>query len=416
MSACSEAVHGENVQTQRPTPKDGPLSGIRVLDLATMLAGPFTAVLLGDYGAEVIKIEHPRGDPMRQHGHRKNGVGLWWKVLARNKLAITLDLHKTEGQEILLELVRKSDVLIENFRPGIMESWNLPYSRLFEANRGLVMLRTTGFGQFGPYAPRPGYGTLAESMSGFAHLTGQPDGPPTLPPFGLADGIAGLAGAFAVMMALFHRDARQGNGQVIDLAIIEPMLMILGSQPIVYDQLGLILQRMGNRSGTNAPRNTYRTLDGRWVAVSASAEAIAQRVMRLVGHPEVIEESWFHLAGERAKHADELDEMVGGWIAQRNLEEVLQAFERADAAIAPIYDIKQIMEDPQFRALGTFIGIADDELGTLKMQNVPFRMSDTPGAVRFPGHRLGQDNRNVYGSLLNFGDAHLAELSEAGVI
>src|SRR5207237_1291806 len=197
------------------------LAGVRVLDLATMLAGPFTATLLGDYGAEVIKVEHPQGDPMRKHGYLKDGVGLWWKVLARNKRAITLDLHQPEGQEILLELVRRSDVLIENFRPGVMERWDLGFPRLQETNPGLVMLRTTGFGQFGPYSSRPGYGTLAESMSGFAHLTGQPSGPPTLPPFGLADMIAGLAGAFAVMLALYHRDGREGQGQVIDLAIIE---------------------------------------------------------------------------------------------------------------------------------------------------------------------------------------------------
>jgi len=394
----------------------GPLQGVRVLDLATIYAGPFAAMLLGDYGAEVIKVEHPRGDPMRGHGHSKDGVGLWWKMVSRNKRAVTLDLSKPQGQELLLGLAERSDVIVENFRPGVMERWNLGYERLRAGHPGLVMLRTTGFGQFGPYSSRPAFGTLAESLTGFAHLTGQPDGPPTLPPFGLADGIAGLAGAVAVMMALYHRDARGRQGQVIDLAIVEPILMVLGAQPIVYDQLGIVLRRMGNRSGNNAPRNTYRTRDGKWVAISTSADTVAQRTMRLVGHPEVIEEPWFRTGAERAEHADELDEMVGGWIAQRDLDEVLRAFEKASAAIAPIYDTREIMADPQFKALGTFIEVADDELGNMRMQNVAFRMSDTPGEVKFPGRRLGQDNRQVYSELLDLDDARLNELSMAGVI
>jgi len=394
----------------------GPLQGVRVLDLATIYAGPFAAMLLGDYGAEVIKVEHPKGDPMRGHGHSKDGVGLWWKMVSRNKRAITLDLSKPQGQELLLGLAERSDVIVENFRPGVMERWNLGYERLRAGHPGLVMLRTTGFGQFGPYSSRPAFGTLAESLTGFAHLTGQPDGPPTLPPFGLADGIAGLAGAVAVMMALYHRDARGGRGQVIDLAIVEPILMVLGAQPIVYDQLGIVLRRMGNRSGNNAPRNTYRTRDGKWVAISTSADTVAQRTMRLVGHPEVIEEPWFRTGAERAEHADELDEMVGGWIAQRDLDEVLRAFEKASAAIAPIYDTREIMADPHFKALGTFIEVADDELGNMRMQNVAFRMSDTPGEVKFPGRRLGQDNRQVYSELLDLDDARLNELSMAGVI
>ena len=394
----------------------GPLQGVRVLDLATIYAGPFAAMLLGDYGAEVIKVEHPKGDPMRGHGHSKDGVGLWWKMVSRNKRAITLDLSRPQGQELLLGLAERSDVIVENFRPGVMERWNLGYERLRAGHPGLVMLRTTGFGQFGPYSRRPAFGTLAESLTGFAHLTGQPDGPPTLPPFGLADGIAGLAGAVAVMMALYHRDARGRQGQVIDLAIVEPILMVLGAQPIVYDQLGIVLRRMGNRSGNNAPRNTYRTRDGKWVAISTSADTVAQRTMRLVGHPEVIEEPWFRTGAERAEHADELDEMVGGWIAQRDLDEVLRAFEKASAAIAPIYDTREIMADPQFKALGTFIEVADDELGNMRMQNVAFRMSDTPGEVKFPGRRLGQDNRQVYSELLDLDDARLNELSMAGVI
>lgn len=376
-------------------PEGPPLEGIRVLDLATIYAGPLTAMLLGDYGADVIKIEHPRGDPLRTHGASKDGIGLWWKMLSRNKRTVTLNLSAPGARDVLLNLVRNADVLIENFRPGVMERWGVGWSDLSTANKRLIMLRTTGFGQFGPYASRPAFGTLAEAMSGFASMTGEPDGPPTLPPFGLADGIAGVMGAYAVMLALYKRDQTE-RGQMIDLAILEPILMVLGPQPLYYDQLGHIPPRMGNRSTSNAPRNTYRTRDGRWVAISTSANSIADRVMRLVGHPEVIDEPWFAAGSERVKHADQLDEMVGAWIALRDRDEILTEFEAAGAAIAPIYDIADIMADPQLAALGTMITVPDDELGPVRMQGVPFRMSETPGAIRFTGRRIGQDNDRVY--------------------
>jgi crotonobetainyl-CoA:carnitine CoA-transferase CaiB-like acyl-CoA transferase len=397
-------------------PRPSALEGVRVLDLATLFAGPFAARILGDHGADVIKVEHPRGDPARTHGHRRDGHGLWWKVLSRNKRAVTLDLSKPRGQRLLRDLVAASDVLIENFRPGVMERWGLGWRELSSLNPRLVMLRMTGFGQFGPYAPRPGFGTLAEAMSGFAAITGQPDGPPTLPPFGLADGIAGLSGATAVMMALYHRDLRGGAGQMIDLAIIEPILHVLGDQPTVYDQLGVIQPRTGNRSANNAPRNTYRTRDGQWVAISTSADTVAERVMRLVGHPEVIDEPWFGTGGGRAAHGDLLDDMVGRWIAGRTRDQVMAAFEQAGAAVAPIYDVAQLLEDPQYRALESVITVEDEDLGPIRMQNMLFRMGETPGRIRFPGRRLGQDNEAVYGGLLGLGADELAELRKEGVI
>jgi formyl-CoA transferase len=273
----------------------------------------------------------------------------------------------------------------------------------------------TGFGQFGPYSGRPGFGTLAEAMSGFAHITGQPDGPPTLPPFGLADGIAGLAGAIAVMMALYHRDAGHNRGQVIDLAIIEPILTVLGSQPTVFDQLGIVQNRTGNRSVNNAPRNTYRTKDGKWVAISTSAQSVAERVMHLVGHPEVTQEPWFRSGTERAKHADLLDKFVGGWIAERSLDEVIRAFEEAQAAVAPIFDIADVMNDPQYRALQSIVEVPDPELGHIKMQNVLFRLSETPGAIRWTGRRLGENNEQVYGEL-GLTAEQIARLREQNII
>ncbi len=397
-----------------PSPQ-GPLAGLRVLDAATLFAGPLAATMLADFGAEVIKIEHPKGDPVRYHGHRKDGVPLWWKMVGRNKRAVTLNLSSERGQEMMRRLATESDVLIEGFRPGTLERWDLAPERLLELNPRLVIARVTGFGQFGPYSKRPGFGTLAEAMSGFAAITGEPGGPPTLPPFGLADGIAALATSNAIMFALAARQ-QTGRGQVVDLAIIEPILTIVGPQPIWYDQLGIKQERRGNRSVNNAPRNTYRTRDGRWVAISTSAQSIAERVMRLVGHPEVIDEPWFASGAERAKHAEELDAMVGGWIAEHDLEEVVTEFERAQAAVAPIYDVEQIFDDPQFRALGTLTRVPDDELGQVTMQNVLFRLSETPGAVRWAGRRLGQDNAEVYGELLGIPASDLDGLKRDGVV
>ena len=403
-------VHPDDAAHRTP-----PLAGLRVLDVATLFAGPLAATFLGDFGADVVKIEHPKGDPVRLHGPTKDGVPLWWKVVGRNKRAVTLDLSKPAGQALLRELLKSADVLVENFRPGTLERWNLAPDRLLAERPGLIVLRTTGFGQLGPYAHRPGFGTLAESLSGFAHLTGQPDGPPTLPPFALADGIAALAGTIAVVMALYHRDARGGRGQVIDLAIIEPILTILGAQPTVYDQLGVVPTRTGNRTPNTAPRNTYRTRDGRWVAVSTSAQTVAERVMRLVGRPDFIEAPWFGSGAERARHADELDAAVGAWIAARDLHEVVRAFEAAEAAVAPIYDVADVMKDPQYQALGSIVSVPDEELGEVKMQNVLFRMLGTPGRVRWAGRRLGEDNAAVYGEL-GVSAERVAALRAEGVV
>jgi crotonobetainyl-CoA:carnitine CoA-transferase CaiB-like acyl-CoA transferase len=391
-----------------------PLEGIKVIDAATLFAGPLAATILGDFGAEVIKVEHPRGDPSRSHGYAKDGIGLWWKMLGRNKRAVTLSMSAPEGAEIFKKLARDADVVIESFRPGTFERWGLSYEELSQENPGLVFARVTGFGQFGPYSNRPGFGTIAESMSGFAHVTGQPDGPPTLPPFGLADGIAALATACAVLMALRARDVT-GKGQVVDLAIIEPIFTVLGPQPIAYDQLGVIQERSGNRSNNNAPRNTYQTKDGKWVAISTSAQNIAERVMRLVGRQEFIEEPWFQKGSERAKHADELDEAVQRWISEHTTDEVVEAFEEANAAITPIYNIEDIMQDPQYQALDSIITVEDPELGPIKMQNVLFRLSETPGEVEWSGPRLGEHNEEVYGEL-GMDKERLEELKAEGVI
>jgi formyl-CoA transferase len=390
------------------------LAGLKVLDVSTLFAGPLAATMLGDFGADVVKVEHPRGDPVRSHGASKDGVGLWGKVVGRNKRGITLYLGSPEGQDVFRRLVADADVVIENFRPGTLERWGLGYPELAKDNPGLVLTRVTGFGQIGPYAGRPGFGTLAEAMSGFAAITGEPDGPPTLPPFGLADGIAALAAAFATMTALRARETT-GRGQVVDLAIIEPILTLLGPQPTVWDALGQVQERTGNRSANNAPRNTYLTKDGRWVAVSTSAQSIAERVMRLVGRPELTEEPWFASGGERAKHADVLDEAVASWVARHDRDEVVRAFEEAHAAVAPIYDVRDVVADPQFQALGSLVRVPDPELGSVLMQNVLFRLSETPGRITSAGPALGQHTEEVLAEI-GIDAEQVAELRRQGAV
>lgn len=391
------------------------LDGIRVIDAATLIAGPLVATVLGDFGADVIKVEHPRGDPVRTHGHQKDGIGLWWKVVGRNKRTMTLDLSKGDGQEIFCQLATSADIVIENFRPGTLERWHVGPEDLWKANPALIVVRMTGFGQFGPYSSRPGFGTIAESMSGFAHITGEADGPPTLPPFGLADGIAGLAGAIAALLALYGRDSRGGKGQVVDLAIIEPILTILGPQPTEYDQLQVVQTRNGNRSVNNAPRNTYRTRDGKWVAVSSSAQSVAERVITLVGRADLVHKPWFKSGTGRAQHADEIDTAVAAWVGSRDLVAVVSEFEKAEAAIAPIYDVADVMNDPQYQALRSIVEIPDPELGSVKMQNVLFRMTGTPGAIRWSGRPLGTDTNTILDEL-GYGSDRIVELRQAGVV
>jgi len=392
-----------------------PLDGVRVLDVSTLFAGPLAATFLGDFGADVIKVEHPtRPDAARGHGPAKEGVNLWWKTLGRNKRTVTIDLGSADGADLLLRLVADADVLIENFRPGTLERWGLAPEQLHAANPALVIARVTAFGQVGPYSSRPGFGSLAEAMSGFAALTGAPDGPPTLPPFGLADGVAALATSYAVMVALRSAEST-GIGQVIDMAIIEPILMLLGGQITAFDQLGTVQQRTGNRSVNNAPRNVYRTGDGEWVAVSTSSQSIAERVLRLVGRPELVDEPWFASGHSRAQHADELDDAVGQWIAARPTAEVLAAFEAAQAAVAPVYDVRGVLADPQYAAIGTIATVDDEELGPVKMQNVLFRLSETPGSIRWSGRGHGRDTDEVLDEI-GVTPEQLAALRERGIV
>jgi crotonobetainyl-CoA:carnitine CoA-transferase CaiB-like acyl-CoA transferase len=386
---------------------------VKVVEAATLFAAPLAAMLLGDFGAEVVKIEHPaKPDPARGHGASKDGVGLWFKTLSRNKRLITLGLSDPVGRAAFLRLVERTDVVIENFRPGTLERWKLGPDELFAVNPRVIVARISGFGQEGPYAARPGFGTLAEAMSGFATLNGEPAGPPLLPPLALADGVTAFAAAFAILAALRAREST-GQGQVVDLSLVEPLMLLLGPQLAQFDLLGELQPRTGNRSSHNAPRNVYRTADDRWVAVSSSATSIAERVLRLVGRDDLTREDWFATGSGRAAHVDEIDDAVSTWIGARSRDEVVDAFESAQAAIAPVYDARDVVADPQLHAIGAIADVPDAELGRVLMSNVVARLSQTPGAIRWAGRAHGADTAEVLAEV-GITEAELAELRARG--
>lgn len=387
-----------------------------IIDCSTLIAGPWAATILGDFGAEVIKIEHPAGgDDLRHHGDDDHQ--LIWKTIGRNKKSVPIDLHAPEGQAILQELVEDADVLIENFRPGRMEAWNLGWERLSTINPGLIMVRTTGFGQTGPYSDRAGFGTLAESMSGFAAITGQADGPPTLPPFGFADSIAALHSVFAVMFALYWRDVHGGTGQYIDTSILEPIFKtIMNFQVAEYGATKVVRERMGNRLPYTAPRNTYQTKDDRWVAISTSSETVAERVLNLVGGEELAADPRFRTMRSRVENVEALDDVLQTWFAERTREEAIETFRAHDAAIAPIYDIEDIFEDEHFQARGAIVEVQDSEVGQLSLPSVVPKLSETPGGIDHPGPALGEHTRKILRSRTGLDDETMEDLAARGII
>jgi crotonobetainyl-CoA:carnitine CoA-transferase CaiB-like acyl-CoA transferase len=395
----------------------GPLRGIRVVDAATLAAGPMVATMLGEFGADVIKVEQPGvGDPLRTWGERKEGIGLFWKSVSRNKRCVTLDLRRSEGQALFHRLLDVSDVVVVNNRPSALDAWGLGYEPVHAAHPRVVYLHITGFGRGGPKSDRPGFGTLAEAMSGFAHVTGQPEGPPTLPPFFLADGVAAQSATAAVMMALFHRDVHGGQGQLVDVNLIEPLARLIETSTLAYSHLGKIPGRVGNLLPASAPRNAYPTVDGKWVALSSASPNIALRVYGAVGRADLAEDPDYADPVGRQRRAHEIDAMVARWVAARTLDDVLATFERAEVAAAPVYDARQLLADEHLRARGSFVRVQDVDLGTMTVQAPVARLSETPGGVAHLGRGLGADNDGVYGGLLGLDRARLDALRADGII
>ncbi|WP_433803302.1 CaiB/BaiF CoA transferase family protein [Actinomycetospora sp. CA-084318] len=393
------------------------LEGLRVIDAASLAAGPLVATWLGELGAEVIKIEQPAGgDAVRQWGAQKDGVGLMWKSISRNKKSVTLNLREERGRDILRRLARGADVLVMNLRPSTMTRWGIDYASMSTENPGLVMVHITGFGAGGPKSDHPGFGTLGEAMSGFAHMTGHPDGPPTLPSFMLGDGVAALNATYAVLAALYHRDVHGGGGQLIDLNLVEPLARLLEQPVLTYDQLGAIPTRSGNRWDISAPRNTYRTSDDRWLAMSGSAPSIAMRALRAVGREDLTTDPRFAEAQRRLENAAEIDTVIADWVAQHTLDEAMAVFEEAHVAAAPVYDAEQLLADPQLKARNVYRSVEDPELGRMTVQGPVPVMTATPGRVDHLGPPLGQHTDEVLTDLLGIDDADLSSLRADGVI
>lgn len=397
-------------------PSPQPLSNLIVLDLTTIVSGGTTTSLLADFGAQVIKVENPEdGDPLRSWEPMKNGISLWWKVHSRNKRSITLNLRDPRGQQLLKDLAAKADVLVENFRPGTLEHWNLGYEVLSEVNPALVMVRFSGFGQTGPFRNRPGFGTVAESMSGYVALSGFPDSSPLLPPMPLADEVAGLIGAVAALIALYHRD-REGRGQMIDVSLYESLFRLLIPYVPQYVLLGELPKRVGNRFPGAAPRNLYRSADGEWVAISATSQRTFERLAQAMGRPELISDARFADNACRVAHVEELDATIQEWMGSRLLDEILRVLEEAEAVAGPVYDVRHILVDPHYRARNDIVTVPDAELGEIPMPAILPKFSRTPGRIEHAGPRLGEHNEAIYSGLLGLSCKELQDLARGGVI
>ncbi len=390
-----------------------PLDGIRVLDLSRVVAGNMVSLLLADFGAEVIKIETPEGDALRDW--LVGGVAANWKVYARNKKSVCLNLRKPPARDLLLKLVESAQVFIENFRPGTLEKMGISPEVLHARNPKLVIVRVTGWGQTGPYQHKPGFGTLAEGMSGFANLNGFADREPVLPPNQLADCTAGTYGAFAVMVALRNVEVSGGQGQVIDLSLLEPLFTFMGPQAAAYKASGKLRERTGSRSTTAAPRNVYRTKDDKWVSMSASTQAMTERLFKVIGRADLLENPRYRTNAERVRHAAELDAIVGEFIAKMTLAENMAYFDKHEVTVGPVYDIAQFVQDPHVLAREIVAEYPDDDIGAIPMHGVVPKMSGTPGAIRMRAPTLGEHNREI---LLGLGlsEAELQSFTDADVI
>ncbi|WP_028956941.1 CaiB/BaiF CoA-transferase family protein [Sulfitobacter sp. 20_GPM-1509m] len=396
----------------------GPLTGLKILDIATIIAGPMAGTLLADFGAEVVKLELPGvGDGLRGFPPFKEGKPLWWKVTNRGKYHGTLDLRKDEGAKLFLELVSKTDVLIENFRPGTLDRWGLDIETLWKANPKLVVLRVSGFGQDGPMSGQPGFARIFEAMGGLTHITGDPDRPPVHTGYPMADSIGGVFGAFSICAALLGvvRSGRD-EGEEIDLAMTEAVLRTLESLAIEYDQLGQVRERVGNKNTYSAPSDVYMTADKRYVSLAGSTNRTFRYNTASIGRPELVDDPRFATNGARVENVKELDRIFGGWIASHTLEEVIAAFRKANGTIAPIYGMDQVFQDEQFQARNAIVSVRDEDFGQVRMQGLVPRFRKTPGHIRWAAKGLGADNDYVYKELLGLSDQEIETYRSQGIL
>jgi crotonobetainyl-CoA:carnitine CoA-transferase CaiB-like acyl-CoA transferase len=385
-----------------------------VIDMSRLVSGNMVSLQLADFGAEVLKIEDPkRGDPLR--AWQTDGVSVHWKVYSRNKKSVAMSLREPRGRELLLDLAAASQVLIENFRPGTLEAMGLGPEILHRRNPGLILLRVSGWGQDGPYRDRPGFGTLVESMSGYAARTGFPDREPALPPTALADMVAGLYGAMSVLVALRHREVGGGAGQVIDLPLLDPLFSFIATEAAIYRLTGTVRERTGSRSETRSPRNVFRTKDGRYIGISASIQAMAERLFRAIGREDMVADPRFRTNSDRVRNAEACEAPIVAFIGARSLAENMTVFERAEVTAAPVYDIDQFMADPHVTAREILVDLPDHEMGRLPTHNVIPRLSDTPGRLRRPAPKLGEHTAEILGSL-GLDPAEIEGLAQEGVV
>ncbi|MGF1662815.1 MAG: CaiB/BaiF CoA transferase family protein [Kineosporiaceae bacterium] len=394
-----------------------PLADVRVLEVGQLLAGPFCGQLLGDFGADVVKLEDPgRGDPMRQWGREKpHGKSLWWPVVARNKRSVTCNLRHPDGQALVRRLVARSDVLLENFRPGTLERWGLAPEQLWEVNPGLVVTRVTGFGQSGPYSPRAGYGSIGEAMGGLRHVVGDPDRPPARAGISIGDSLAATFATIGTLVALRERD-RTGRGQVVDSAIYEAVLAMMESLVPEWEIAGYQRERTGSVLPNVAPSNAYPTADGEMVLVAANQDSVFARLAGVMGHPDLAGDPRYATHSARGAHAAELDALIAEWTAGQPADDLLARLADAGVAAGRIYRARDMLADPHFAAREAIVRVAHPEFGEIPMQNVAPKLSATPGRVRHPGPDLGQHNDEVYRGLLGLDDAELRRLRTEGVV
>lgn len=389
----------------------GPLNGVRVVDISRLVSGNVLSALLGDFGADVIKVESPSGDPLR--AWTDEGVSFYWKTYGRNKRSLVLDLRQKTAIDALLKLIKKSQVLVENFKPGTLEKMGLAPEVLLEVNPNLIIARISGFGQDGPYASMPGFGSLIEAMSGLASRTGFADREPLLPPFPVADMVAGVFGALSTLIALRANEQGISHGQVVDISLLEPLFSLLGPEAGIFQLTGQVKPRVGSGSNTTAPRNVYRCSDGKYVALSGSIQSMAERIFEVIGRPDLVTDPRFRTNADRIANRGELDKILGSWFESKKREDVLELIRAAGATIGPVYAIDDALLDPHFIEREILIDVDDDDLGTLVTQNVVPRLTETPGGLRLAAPRIGQHSVEIL-KLAGLGNDEIEALIRSG--